>query len=411
MFLQALTLYKNAYRGLSRPTWLLSSVMLINRAGTMVLPFMTVYLTQDLHYSIEQAGAVMACFGLGAIIGAFVGGQLTDKFGFSKLQFWSLFLNGFMFFLLGQMHSIYTIGACFFMLSVISEAFRPANAAAIVYYSAPENRTRSYSLNRLAINLGWSIGPAVGGVLASISYDLLFWADGLTCIAAAILLKILLPPVKKEYVPAQKEDQVEINTRQSAYRDKTYIWFIVFVTLNAVCFFQMFSILPVYYKQVVHLNEWEIGLIMAINGLLIAVIEMVLVFKLEGRRSPLYYIARGVLLTGASYFIFNLFGPSAWVVIIGMLLITFGEMFSMPFMNTFWIKRCGDHNRGQYAALYTIAYSAAQVIAPTMGSKMVQSFGFTALWYLITIISLIVFIGFWWMQQKAVHEVEMVEVN
>ncbi|MCO4294409.1 MFS transporter [Solitalea sp. MAHUQ-68] len=411
MILQALNLYKNAYGGLSRSTWLLSVVMLINRAGTMVLPFMTVYLTQDLHYTIEQAGAVMACFGLGAIIGAFAGGQLTDKFGFSTLQFWSLFLNGFMFILLGQMHSIWGIGACFFALSVIGEAFRPANAAAIVYYSAPENRTRSYSLNRLAINLGWSVGPAIGGVLASVSYGLLFWVDGLTCIAAAILLKVLLPPVKKIKTEEKKTQDTRPSSNQSAYRDKTYIWFVVFVTLNAVCFFQMFSILPVYYKEVVHLEEWEIGLVMAINGLLIALIEMVLVFKLEGKHPPLYYIARGVLLTGASFFIFNMLGPSAWVVIIAMLLITFGEMFSMPFMNTFWIKRSGDSNRGQYAALYTIAYSAAQVIAPTVGSKMVQSYGFTSLWYLVTGISVVVFMGFSWLQQKSVKEVEIVEVS
>lgn len=359
----------------------------------MVLPFMTVYLTQELHYSIEQAGAVMACFGTGSIIGAYFGGRLTDKFGFSNLQFWSLFLNGFMFIVLGQMHSIYAIGACFFVLSIIGESFRPANSAAVAYYSAPENRTRSYSLNRLAVNLGFSVGPAVGGILASVSYNLLFWVDGITCIAAAILLRIFLPRVTKspEKEVAKKETTANV---QSAYKDKIYLSFIFFVTLYAICFFQMFTIIPVYYKEVVHLEEWQIGLVMAMNGILIAIIEMVLVYKLEGRRSPLIYIGQGTLLLGSSFLMFNLFGPSATVVVIGMLAITFGEMLSMPFMNSFWISRSSENNRGQYAALYTIAYSIAQVLSPTLGSRIVQYYGFTTLWYLISGMAAVIFIGF-----------------
>ncbi|UKJ05830.1 MDR family MFS transporter [Solitalea lacus] len=397
-----LTLYKNAYGGLSRSTWLLALVMLINRAGTMVLPFMTVYLTQNLHYSIEQAGMVMACFGAGAIIGAYFGGQLTDKFGFSRLQFWSLFLNGFMFFVLGQMQSIWAIGACFFVLSVIGEAFRPANAAAVVYYSEPEKRTRSYSLNRLAVNLGWAIGPAVGGLLASIDYNLLFWVDGFTCIAAALLLKSFLPPVKTEKIDNVKSEKPEKNVNQSAYKDKHYLFFIFLVALNAICFFQMFSILPVYYKEVVLLDEWQIGLVMGLNGLVIAFVEMVLVFKLEGKNHPLYYISKGVLFTGLSFVVFNLFGPSPQLVVLSILLITFGEMLSMPFMNSYWINRSADNNRGQYAALYTIAYSIAQVIAPTFGSRVVQTYGFNVLWYAVGGICILTFSGFYWLNQKTI---------
>lgn len=399
MLQQTLTLYKNAYSGLSRPTWLLSFVILVNRAGAMVLPFMTVYLTQELHYSIEQAGAVMACFGTGAIIGAYFGGRLTDKFGFSNLQFWSLFLNGFMFIVLGQMHSIYAIGACFFVLSVIGEAFRPANSAAVAYYSAPENRTRSYSLNRLAVNLGFSVGPAIGGILAGVSYNLLFWVDGITCIVAAILLRMFLPRVTKTPEKTVEKKSITENT-QSAYKDKIYLLFIFFVTLYAICFFQMFTIIPVFYKEVVHLEEWQIGLVMAMNGILIAIIEMVLVYKLEGRRSPLIYIGQGTLLLGSSFLMFNVLGPSATVVVIAMLAITFGEMLSMPFMNSFWISRSSENNRGQYAALYTIAYSIAQVLAPTLGSKIVQHYGFTTLWYVITGIAAVIFVGFRLLKNK-----------
>src|ERR1700733_10960620 len=195
MFARALSLYQNAYSGLSRNTWLLSIVLLVNRSGTMVIPFLTIYLTRpSMDYSIGQAGLVMGIFGLGAICGGFMGGRLTDKFGFYPLQLFTLRGGGILFIVLGQVNQFPLICLSTFLLSLVNEAFRPANSTAIAHYSKTENRTRSYSLNRLAINLGWAIGGATGGILASINYHLLFWVDGLTNIAAAILLRYFLSP-------------------------------------------------------------------------------------------------------------------------------------------------------------------------------------------------------------------------
>ena len=110
-------------------------VMFVNRAGTMVLPFMTVYLREQMDFSIADAGWEIAMFGLGAIIGNFVGGRLTDRIGFSQVQFWSLLFNGVLFIVLGQMQTFGQIGACLFIVGVVGESFRPANAAAISFYS------------------------------------------------------------------------------------------------------------------------------------------------------------------------------------------------------------------------------------------------------------------------------------
>src|SRR5215471_16756264 len=188
-----ISLYKNAYSGLSRPIWWLGLVMLVNRAGTMVIPFLTLYLREEKNFSISNAGLIIAFYGVGAIGGNFLGGKLTDKQGFHHVQFWSLFLNGILFIVLGQMETFWQIGFCMLTIGIVGESFRPANAAAIAYYSLPENRTRSYSLNRLAINLGFSIGPAIGGLLA---YQSIFWVDGITCMIAALILRIALPQSK-----------------------------------------------------------------------------------------------------------------------------------------------------------------------------------------------------------------------
>ncbi|MGI8637233.1 MAG: MFS transporter, partial [Segetibacter sp.] len=182
-----LPLYKAAYLGLSRQTWFLSLVILINRSGTMVVPFMTMYATQKLHFSIVDAGIIMALFGAGSIVGAFIGGKLTDTIGFYKIQVSALLGGGVMFIVLGYLHSYFMLCCGTFVLGLINESFRPAHSTAIAYYSKRENRTRSYSLNRLAINLGWAFGGALGGFLASYNYHLLFWVDGLTNISAAVI--------------------------------------------------------------------------------------------------------------------------------------------------------------------------------------------------------------------------------
>jgi len=394
-------LYRKAYSGLSPSTWWLCLVMLINRSGTMVLPFMTLYLTKSLGYTLGQAGFVMALFGAGAICGGLIGGKLTDKYGFYHIQLFTLIGGGIMFMILGQMHSYELICVTTFILSLVNESFRPANSAAIAHYSKEENRTRSYSLNRLSINLGWAAGGALGGFIASKNYSLLFWIDGITNISAALMLWFTLAPSKNKET-SRKDGHKDIAPAKSAYRDKPYLVFIALCTLFAYCFFQLFSTQPVYFNRNLHLSESYIGIVMALNGLLIAAFEMVLIHNLEGKRQNLQYIIPGVLITGSSFVIFNLFpgGGGLAIAIVSMLLVTLGEMLAMPFMNSYWISRTMPNNRGQYAGLYTIAWSAAQVLGPATGAQIAEHFGFKTLWWIIGGFSVVCAAGFKWLQWR-----------
>ncbi len=373
--------YRSAYAGLSRSTWLLSLTMLINRSGTMVVPFMTLYLTSaKMGYTIGQAGIVFGLFGAGAFFGAYLGGKLTDSIGYYPVQMITLIGGGILFIVLGQMR-IYSLICLFtFLVSFVNEAFRPANSTAIAFYSNEENRTRSYALNRLAINLGWALGSAAGGILAKINYELLFWVDGITNIFAALLMFIFLKPVARKI----HNDPLQINSSvTTAFRDKPFIIFIIVTTLFASCFFQIFTNLPVYFKKNLHLSEPYIGLLMAINGIIIAIIEMVLVYKLEGKRKSMVYITFGVALTGISFWLLNIPLNGVVIALFMIILITFGEILSMPFMNSYWISRTQINNRGHYAALYTMAWSAAQTLGPMGGAQLAQHFGFNFLWWIV----------------------------
>jgi len=369
--------YKNAYTGLSRPTWLLSIVMLINRSGTMVVPFLTLYLI-SMGYSVSKAGFVFAFFGLGAFSGAFIGGKLTDKIGFYPVQIMTLLGGGVMFFVLSEMKTYWLICLFTYLLAFINEAFRPANSTAIAFYSQADNRTRSYALNRLAINLGWAIGSGVGGILANINFSLLFYVDGITNIVAAILIWFFLKPVTFK---SASEKHFEAARSLSPYRDKVYLLFILLTVFFASCFFQLFTNLSPYFFSELHFSKPLIGFLLAANGIIIAIVEMVLIYKLEGRRRNLDYIFFGILMVGIAFLMLNIPGMGPMLAFGMITMVTFGEIFSMPFMNSFWISRTQPANRGEYAALYTMAWSAAQTLGPLGGSQLAGHLGFKWLWF------------------------------
>ena len=393
MISRTVSLYKTSFTGLSKEGWLLSFIMLVNRSGTMVLPFMTLYLTgPDMNRSLTEAGIVMGLFGLGSIVGAYFGGKFSDKIGFHKVQLFTLFFGGIMFMILGQAKSYPLICALSFVLSMVNEAFRPANSSAIAFYSNLGNRTRSYSLNRLAVNLGWAVGASIGGLLAAINYELLFWVDGITNIVAAALLFYVLKPK----IQIKKIEHQELGTpvNMSAYKDKTYLWFLVLVTLFSCCFVQLFTTIPKYFRDGLNLNESYIGLIMAINGIIIVAIEMVLVYTLEKKNKNMRYIIIGLMLCACSFLSLLIPGNAKLIALIMILFITIGEIMSMPFMNTFWIERCNDKNRGQYAALYTIAWGVANVLGPFLCSALVDATNFKVMFVVLGAVLLITSLGF-----------------
>ncbi len=398
MLTAALNTYKNAYAGLNRRMWLLSVVMLINRSGTMVLPFMTLYCNHK-GYSQTQGGIAVACYGVGSLVGAYTGGKLSDCFGFYYMQFLSLFLGGIMFIILGQINTFSGLCIVIFFTSMVNEAFRPANSSAIAHYSTPQNRTQSFSLNRLTINLGWGIGSAVAGMLASISYQLLFWVDGFTNIISAIVLLLILPKVTMEQL--HKEQRGNNTAAISPLKDKTFLVFVGFMLLFALCFFQLFTTVPLFFKEGLQLNEFWIGVVMAMNGIIIAFFEMVIVFRLEGTLPYLRLMMWGTLLMAVAYWMLNLPLQSGFMVaLIAMLTITVAEILAMPFMNTWYIARTTPGNRGQYAALYTMAWSVAQIAGSLSGTSIAHAIGFNSLWWIIGAVCLITAWGYNYLEKR-----------
>jgi predicted MFS family arabinose efflux permease len=265
---------------------------------------------------------------------------------------------------------------------VIADAFRPATLVAMSAYSKPENKTRSVTLIRLAINLGFSAGPALGGIIiASVGYFGLFWVDGITCILAALLLLFVLHPKKSKVL-----DMPQNEIQQSAYKDTSYLVFLGALVMFGFIFVQYFSTIPLYYNEVRSLDEFEIGLLLALNGFLIFVFEMPLIKYMESRPfSKVTHVMLGIFLTAVS-FLFLTSGSWVGLLIIGMIFMTLGEMIAFPFSNAFAMDRARKGKQGEYMALYSIAFSVSHVFAHNAGMFSIAKLGFSNTWYLATMI-------------------------
>ncbi|RQO66153.1 MFS transporter [Pedobacter sp. KBW06] len=375
--------YKRSFSGLSRETWILSIVMLINRSGYMAVPFMGLYVTQSLHRSASDAGFIITLFGLGSILGSAAGGKLTDVIGFRPVQIFSAIIGGTFFLFFASITHFHTLCVLAVVISFFAEAFRPANFAAIAAYAKPGLETRSYSLNRLATNIGWAFGVSMGGLIASYNYSLLFYVDGMVSIFAGLSIFFFLPKIKA-YRKTIKEKVKGIVVRKP-WEDGLFIRFILLSMIFIICFFLMFRVVPVFFKESWKINEFMIGLILGLNGVIIALFEMVMVHRIEGKRSPVFFITVGVLFIAASFLVLMI--PFGSPILLGTLCIVFftvGEMFALPFVNTFVMSRANEFNRGQYAAGYMLVWSVAQVVGPTAGFYIAEHHGYNVLWLILT---------------------------
>jgi predicted MFS family arabinose efflux permease len=375
---------------------MLALVILINRTSAMVVPFLGVYMTQSLGFSLKETGLVLSCFGVGAVVGSYIGGRLTDKIGFYSTQVYSFFLTVPVFLILPELKTVPALAIGVFMLSAIADIFRPANSVALTYYTKPENITKAFSLNRMAVNLGFSVGPALGGFLAGISYDFLFYGNALGTLLATFLFVYYF----KNKVPSRvKVQKVQESPVETPYRSWKMMGFAFLCTLYAVCFFQLLSTLPLYYKEGIGLTEFQIGIILGYSGLFIVLFEMVIV-QLAGRFfSIATIIIIGTLLCGISFAILNV-SLTVWMLYLGISILCVSEILAMPYMSTVFVQNSTVANRGAYMGLYSLAFSVSHIFSPSMGTYTIEHWGFTTLWWITGGVSVVTAVGFWLLMKR-----------
>jgi predicted MFS family arabinose efflux permease len=383
---RVLEAYRQSFTGLPRGAWVLATVSLVNRSGTMVLPFLLLYLTQERGFAAVDAGWVQGVYGAGALSGAWLGGLLTDRIGSRRIQIASLVANGLGFFVLGAVRSRPAIFATAAVVSLIAEAFRPANAAALARVSPPHLTSRTFALNRMAVNMGMTLGMALGGVLARRGYWWLFGVDGATCLVAAFLL--IRSPAEEPRTAAERA----VAPAASPYRDRFFLLTWGFIVLLALVFFQLHGTFMLYLHEAYGFHEDTIGGLIAINTVLVVLLEVLIVHRLE-RKDPLAVVAVGALLVCLGFALLP-FGRTALWAAATIVVWTAGEIASFAFLSTFVASRSAPGTQGRYMALYVMAFGVAYILAPLAGTRVYQTIGRDWVWYGCGALGIVLFLGF-----------------
>ena len=380
--------YREAYSGLPRMAWILSLVELINRTGTMVIFFLGIYVTQELGYSVIQAGYVLGAWGVGSLAGAYLGGWLCDRIGTHVVQELSLLLTGGLFVAVSFVHAYLPLLALVFVTGLASDALHPANGTAMARACPPELRVKGFALNRLAANLGVTVGPVAGGYLAMTDYRLLFWVDGATCLLAAGALWFLLPGAAPAPVAAGASGDDGI----SPWRDRHFLALVGMMFGLGLIFAQLFSTFPLYLKGRYGLPENSIGYAIAVNTVIITLFEMLLLHRLGGR-PPLRLLAAGSLFFGLGFALMPL-GRGFAFAALTVAIWTLGEMITLPTLAGLVANRAGESRQGRYMAVFSLSFTLSSVIGPTLGTQIFDRWGGDWVWAGVGGLSLLLWLGF-----------------
>jgi predicted MFS family arabinose efflux permease len=363
---------------LPREVWLLFATNLINRAGMMVLPFLVLYLTRELGFSPARAGFMLAVYGASAIVFGPIGGRLSDRIGALPVMRVSLIASAAMLLVFPLAKSFAAVSAMTVLWAGCSEMFRPASLAAITHVVAPGQRKQAFALNRLAINLGMSIGPALGGFLATVSFHAMFAVDALTTLLAGAVLA-LTPWRAFSGVNSEAQNRHSESVGPATiFHDRVFLVFLGGVFMVGIVFFQHESALPLFLVQYLRLSPAFYGMLFTINTLLIVALEVPL-NTATAHWSNTRSIIIGCMLFAIGFGALGVIA-SAWGVIATVVVWTFGEMMLFPAMSAHMAEIAPENRRGAYMGAYSMSMSIALTVGPWLGTQLLAVFGPVTVW-------------------------------
>jgi len=358
--------------GLPRDSWLLALATLVNRAGTMVIPFLALHFTRNLGFSAGQAGVALAVYGIVSLVTSPFACRLADRVGSQRILTLSLFLGGLGFWALPLLKTLPQVLGGMVVLSAVSEAMRPATLALVSDLAPVPMRRQAFALNRLAINLGMSVGPAAGGFLAAHSFQTLFWVDGATSISAAAVM--LFFPLRVHSVEAHAGAKPSLG----AIADRRLRYVIFWLLPVILVFFQHEGPLPLWMVEDLGLPMQSFGLLFTLNTLLIVFLEV----RLNGLTAH-WSAARArsvgsALCTvgfGALAFLTSYVGIVATVVVW-----TFGELILFPSTAAYVSELAPPARRGEYMGFYSMTFGIGFSLGPWAGLTVLEAAGARTLW-------------------------------
>lgn len=368
-------------RALPRPIWIAFVATVMHRSGTMALPFLVLYLTDERRLSPEAAGGMLGMYGLGSLVAGPLAGWVVSRVGARTVMVVSLLGTATCLAAVPAVLSPYAMAALVLVWAVVGESFRPACSAVVAEIVAPERRREAFAVLRLAVNLGMSMGPAIGGGLVAISYHALFVVDAATSVLAAAMFA--LPSARA--LSVRRHDRLPTASAHSGSLGPLVLH-LVATSLVALVAYQAVSTMPLYIVRDLSLSPAVYGWVFAFSGILIVLFE--LPFTAASRRWP----HRGLLVAGAAL---TAVGFAAHAVARGPVLLfaiaivwTAGEILLGPAAAARVADLEPPGRRGVYLGMYNGVWSGAFALGPWLGAQSLTGLGPELHWAAVGIVGL-----------------------
>ncbi len=357
--------------------WTMSLALLINRMGTMVMPFMMIYLTKSLKVTASEASLVMGVYGVTTLVASPLSGIVADRIGYRRTMSLSLLLSALTLLIYPYATTLFTFALVTVFFSAFTEAFRPA-AMALISGAVPKEQVRTaFTVTRLAINLGMSIGPAVGGILFVINPKLLFYVDGLATFLAFLVL-ILFRAKNTETLQQRSVPTTNNYPSNSPWRDKHFLLFCAALLPMMMVFFQHVSTLPLYMTDELLLSPKIFGQIFIVNTVLILIFELPINARTGHIKYTTLLVVGAILMAVGNGALVFAGTPSAIAVTIAIW--TFGEIVLFPTSSAYVSQLAPAAVQGAYMGVYSMIINVGFILAPLAGVAVYERFGSQILW-------------------------------
>jgi MFS family permease len=373
-----------------RQFWLLIGATFIDMVGNaLIFPFFALYMTAHFDVGMTQVGVVFAIFSFTGIAGSTAGGALADKLGRKPVFIFALITSGIGNLGLILAPSFVWIYPLAVVLGIVGSVGGPAGQAMVADLLPEEKRAEGFGLFRIVFNLAVTFGPVIGGLLAGVSYALIFILDSLTSVVTAVILALYLHETQSEAAKATAAQETMAQSFRGygrALRDVPFVAFTLIGLLVWLVYVQMNSTLGVYLRDFHGIREEFYGLIITINAAMVVVMQYSITRWLRRRgHPPMLVLAAGTLLYAIGFGMYGFVSVYA-LFVLAMAIITVGEMLISPIGQAVAAQFAPEDMRGRYMAVYGFGSSLAFGLGTFFAGLIIDHGNANWVWYLSGII-------------------------
>lgn len=370
--------------------WLLLAASFIDGlGGALLFPFFTLYLTARFDIGMVTVGFIFGVFSISSIAGSFVGGALSDRFGRKKMIVFGLIASALITLLMGFAGDIRLFFMAAILVGLFANVGEPARQAMIADILTPQQRAEGYGLMRVVMNLAVTIGPAIGGFMASRSYLSLFIADFIASTITSFIVMFFIRETLPKSIDREKKGELKgmFIGYFVVFRDAVFMIFMIASILEYIVYLQMNTTLSVYLRDVHHVPPQQYGYLISMNALLVVLFQFIVTRKVRPYH-PLYVLAFGSILYAIGFGMYGVVG-SFGLFVLAMIIITIGEMLIVPIAQAVVARLAPEAMRGRYMAVFGFSWAIPAAVGPLLAGVVMDYWDPDWVWYAAFAISLL----------------------